>query len=148
MQGEKMKFSKQQPSNSWVWKDILQARHLPIGQGKWRVGTRIQIPLLQLVWFQVKSGYSHTLAIWSYRLLWSILLSDTCTWNEDLRHIRDQNTANEISSINISEFGWRTEIIQCTCYIIITASHMNLRPTFIGERERSNTPVYYIMAPS
>ena len=58
-----MKFCKQQPSNSWVWKDILQAGHLPIGQGKWSVDTGMQIPFLQPVWFQVKSGYSHTLVI-------------------------------------------------------------------------------------
>lgn len=62
MQDEEMKFCKQQPSNSWGWKDILQAGHLPIGQGKWRVGTAIQIPLLKPVWFQDRNGCSQPLA--------------------------------------------------------------------------------------
>ena len=39
---------------------------------------------------------------------------DTGTWNEDLRKIHNESTEKEILSMNISEFGLRVEIIQCT----------------------------------
>lgn len=58
---------------------------------------------------------------------------DTGAWNEDLKKIHNENTAKEILSMHISEFGLRVEIIQCTQCITVTPS---------------NTPVYYIMAPT
>ena len=39
---------------------------------------------------------------------------DTGAWNDDLRKIHNENTAKEILSMHISEFGLRVEIIQCT----------------------------------